>query len=67
MNPATATRISAAQLASRIAAAVLGGWAFTWGFVSLAVTGLVAAGQPYTEAHIATMLLAFIVFLVAFC
>jgi hypothetical protein len=67
MNPATATRISAAQIASRIAAAVLGGWAFTWGFVSLAVAGLVAAGQPYTEAHTAAMLLAFIVFLVAFC
>jgi hypothetical protein len=67
MNLANTTRISAAQIASRIAAAVLGGWSFTWGFVSLAVTGLVAAGQPYTEAHTAAMLLAFIVFLVAFC
>jgi hypothetical protein len=54
-------------ITSRIAAAVLGGWAFTWGFVSITITGLVSLGQPYTEAHTAAMLLAFVVFLVALC
>jgi hypothetical protein len=67
MNPATTTRISTAQIASRIAAAALGGWAFTWGFVSLTITAVVATGQPYTEAHTAAMLLAFLVLLTAFC
>jgi hypothetical protein len=51
----------------RIAAALVGGWAFTWGFVSLAITGLVALGQPYNEANTAAMLLAFIVYLVVLC
>lgn len=56
-----------AQILSRIAASLLGGWAFVWGFVSLAITAQVALGQPYGEAHTAAMLLAFVVFLVAFC
>lgn len=56
-----------AHIASRIAASLLGGWAFVWGFVTLAVSGQVALGQPYNEAHTAAMLLAFLVFLVVFC
>ena len=52
---------------SRIAASLLGGWAFVWGFVTLAIAGQVALGQPYGEAHTASMLLAFLVFLVVFC
>jgi hypothetical protein len=51
----------------RIAASLLGGWAFVWGFATLGVTGLVSMGQPYGEAHTATMLLAVMVFLVVFC
>jgi hypothetical protein len=54
-------------VASRIAAALIGGWAFTWGFVTLAIAGLVALGQPYNEAHTAAMLPAFLVYLVALC
>jgi hypothetical protein len=56
-----------AEVASRVAAALAGGWAFTWGFVSLCIAGGVALGQPYDEAHTAAMLLAFIVYLVALC
>jgi hypothetical protein len=63
----TAAALTPLRTVSRIAAALVGGWAFTWGFVSLAITGLVALGQPYNEAHTAAMLLAFIVFLVALC
>lgn len=53
-------------MASRIAASLLGGWGFTWGFVSLAIAGLVALGVPYGEAHTGTMLLAFLAFLGVF-
>ena len=55
------------HIASRIAASLLGGWAFVWGFTSLTIAGQVALGQPYNEAHTASMLLAFLVFLAAFC
>lgn len=52
---------------SRIAASLLGGWAFVWGFAALAIVGQVALGRPYNEAHTAAMLLAFLVFLTVFC
>lgn len=50
-----------------MAAALLGAWALTWGFSSLGVVLLVALGQPYAEAHMAVMLLAFLLMLAAFC
>jgi hypothetical protein len=56
-----------APIALRVGAALLGGWAFTWGFVSLVVTGGVALGARYQQAHTTAMLLAFLVFLVALC
>lgn len=56
-----------AQIVSRVTASLLGGWAFVWGFVSLAITGQVMLGLPYDQAHAAAMLLAFIVFLAVFC
>jgi apolipoprotein N-acyltransferase len=62
-----ASTITPRSIASRIAASLLGGWAFVWGFSTLGITALVASGQPYEEARTATMLLAFLVFLVAFC
>lgn len=55
------------QIVSRIAASLLGGWAFVWGFVTLAISAQVFLGQPYAEAHTATMLIAFLLFLVVFC
>lgn len=56
-----------AHIVSRVAASLLGGWAFVWGFATLTISGQVALGQPYDQAHTATMLLAFVVFLAVFC
>jgi hypothetical protein len=63
----TGTALTPAHIASRIAASLLGGWAFVWGFASLGIAGSVALGVDYHEAETAVMLLAFIVFLVVFC
>ncbi|QNM95735.1 hypothetical protein [Chitinimonas koreensis] len=51
---------------ARIAAALLGGYLFTWGLAACAIAALVAAGTDFHEAEHAVMLLAFIVFLLAF-
>ena len=50
----------------RLAAALFGGYAFTWGFTTLGVTGLVALGIDFHEAETALLLLAFLVFLPLF-
>lgn len=52
---------------SRIAASMLGGYAFVWGFTTLAITLGVAAGMRYVEAQTMAFLLAFLVFLACFC
>ncbi|WP_420466055.1 iron uptake protein [Panacagrimonas sp.] len=54
-------------IAARVAASLLGGYAFVWGLSTLAIGLAVKAGAPYGEAHTAVMLLAFLVFLWAFC
>lgn len=48
----------------RIAAALLGGYAFVWGLTTFGITALVAVGVDYDEARTTLMLLAFLVFLV---
>jgi hypothetical protein len=63
----TDTTPSAAQIASRIGAALLGGYGFVWGFVSLGIVLGVAAGLPYEEAQTLLFLLAFLLLLAAFC
>lgn len=65
MNPTTPP-LSTAQVLGRIAASLLGGYAFTWGITTLGITGLVALGVDYHEAHTVLMLLAFLFFLGAF-
>lgn len=50
----------------RVAAALLGGYAFTWGFTALGTTWLVALGMGYAEAEMTMLLLAFLVFLTVF-
>jgi hypothetical protein len=54
------------NVVSRIAAAVLGGYAFVWGFTTLLIA--VALGQrlPYGDAQTTAYLLAFLVFLGVF-
>lgn len=46
--------------------ALVGSFAFTWGFVALGVAGLVALGGDFEQAEMAMMLLAFLVFLPMF-
>jgi hypothetical protein len=67
MNPAQLRQIRPAQVAARVAASVLGGYVFVWGFVSAGITLLVRAGLPYGEAQTALYLLAFLVYLGCFC
>jgi len=54
------------SLIYRLAAALLGSYAFTWGFVALGVAGLAALGVDFHEAETALLLLAFLVFLPLF-
>lgn len=56
----------AAHVFGRLAASLLGGYAFTWGFVTLGIALLMGAGLSYGDARTTAFLLAFLVFLVAF-
>jgi hypothetical protein len=48
---------------NRITAAILGGYAFTWGFCALSIAGLVALGVSFHAAETGSMLVAFLLFL----
>lgn len=65
LHPSMRDRLSL-PIVARITAALLGGYAFTWGFVALGVAGLVALGVDFHEAETALLLLAFLVFLPLF-
>lgn len=67
-TPQDAAPRGRAQLATlhRLVAALLGGYAFTWGFTTLGVAALVALGVDFHEAETALLLLAFLVFLSLF-
>lgn len=54
-------------LASRIAAAILGGYAFCWGFVALGLAGFYAAGMPFHDAEHLSAILGVLLFLTVFC
>lgn len=58
---------TASQVTSRVAASLLGGYAFTWGFVVLGIALLLQIGMTFHEAETLVYLLAFLVFLTAFC
>ena len=55
------------EIVSRITASLLGGWLFVLGFVSLGIAALLRAGVGYADAQTLMYLLAFLVFLCAFC
>lgn len=59
-------RLGAVRVTARIAASLLGGYAFTWGFATLCIASLMTAGLSYGDARVSAFLLAFLVFLVAF-
>lgn len=65
-RPLTAGDPSLTQILSRTAAALLGGYAFIWGFVTLGIAALVAGGMSYDQAWMLVMMLAFLVFLGVF-
>ncbi|MFT4101506.1 MAG: iron uptake protein [Burkholderiaceae bacterium] len=54
------------QIAGRIAAAVLGGYAFCWGFIAVGITGLFALGMPFHDAEHLSSMLGMLVFLIVF-
>lgn len=54
---------AALQTTNRVIAAILGGYAFTWGFCVLGITTLVAMGVDFHEAETGLSLVAFLVFL----
>lgn len=56
----------ALNVVQRVTLAVVGGYAFTWGFTALGIAGLVALGVDFHEAETGVLLLAFLVFLVVF-
>ena len=58
--------ISMAQVSSRIAAAILGGYAFTWGLMALGVALLFAAGMEFHDAEHLGYIIGFLVYLSVF-
>ncbi|CAN7153874.1 hypothetical protein [Acidovorax sp. Leaf78] len=58
--------VSRLNIVSRIAAGVLGGYAFTWGFIALAIGLLFAARMEFHDAEALGYIVGFIIFLVAF-
>ena len=58
---------TAKHIASRIAAGVLGGYAFTWGFNTLGVALLSAGEMSFGDANALAAMLGFVVLLTVFC
>ncbi len=57
---------TALHVTSRVAASLLGGYFFIWGFTTLGVAGSVALGADYGDAERLFYLLAILVYLVCF-
>lgn len=62
----TSSTASRAHLLARIAAAVLGGYVFCWGFIALAMASLYAAGLSFHDAEHLASILGLLLFLAAF-
>lgn len=54
-------------LVSRIGAAVLGGYAFCWGFITLVLAGGYAAGMSFHDAEHLSAMLGVLLYLGVFC
>jgi hypothetical protein len=59
--------VSRSHILSRIAASLLGGYVFIWGFTTLGIALGLAAGMPYDEVQTLLYLLVFLIFLIVFC
>ena len=62
----TSVRVDRLAVLQRIAAALLGGYAFTWGFIALGLALLFAAGMDFHDAEHLAAILGFLVFLTVF-
>ena len=62
----TTSAVPRLHIVSRIAAGVLGGYAFTWGFIALGIGLLFAAQMEFHDAEALGYIVGFMVFLVAF-
>ncbi|MET0264941.1 MAG: iron uptake protein [Duganella sp.] len=54
------------NIASRTLAAVLGGYAFTWGLIALGMAAMVAADVEFHDAEHLSAIIGFLVFLIIF-
>lgn len=61
------SELTAFHIASRIAASFAGGYCFVWGFTTLGIAFATLLGMPYMEAQTLLYLIAFLVYLTAFC
>lgn len=59
--------VRAAAIASRVLAALVGGWAFAWGFVMLALALGRRAGLSYADAQTLAWLLVFLLYVATVC
>ena len=50
----------------RVAAALFGGYAFTWGLIALGTAGVFAAGMEFHDAEHLSAMLGFLVYLTVF-
>jgi len=50
----------------RVAAALLGGYAFAWGFIALGTAALFAAGMPFHDAEFLSSMLGILAYLAVF-
>ncbi|HJU39300.1 MAG TPA: iron uptake protein [Tahibacter sp.] len=66
-NGTTSASASRSALALRIGAAVLGGYAFCWGFIAFAMASLFGLGMKFHDAEHLAAMLAFLIYLGVFC
>lgn len=55
------------EILLRTTTGLIGGWAFTWGFVTFGIVALVASGVGYEDAQLGLHLLAFLIYLALLC
>jgi hypothetical protein len=55
------------SVASRLVAAIFGGYVFCWGFIALGLAGLYAAGMSFHDAEHLSSILGVLAYLIVFC
>lgn len=58
--------LSPRHIVGRIAAGVLGGYVFVWGFVALGLAGFYSLGMPFHDAEHLASILGFLLYLIVF-